>query len=91
MKSTHLQKMVTHIGFIFALTILGVCTSGTSTVAAPDDANTAQSSAVRDGAHDFDFIYGKWRMPNHRLKKRLVDSHEMLITGRPATGKISLE
>jgi len=29
-----------------------------------------------DGQHDFDFIYGKWRMPNHRLVKRLAGSHE---------------
>jgi hypothetical protein len=43
-------------------------------LAAPGDA--AQSAVVRDGSHDFDFIYGKWRMPNHRLKKRLADSHE---------------
>ena len=32
--------------------------------------------AVRDGSHDFDFLYGKWKMPNHRLVKRLADSHE---------------
>ena len=32
--------------------------------------------AVRDGSHDFDFIYGRWRMPNHRLVKRLAGSHE---------------
>jgi hypothetical protein len=36
----------------------------------------AKSPDVRDGSHDFDFIYGKWRMPNHRLKKRLAGSHE---------------
>jgi hypothetical protein len=42
-----------------------------------DQPSTAkQSAAVRDGSHDFDFIYGKWRMPNHRLKKRLAGSHE---------------
>jgi hypothetical protein len=32
-------------------------------------------AAVRDGSHDFDFLYGKWRMPNHRLTKRLAGSH----------------
>jgi hypothetical protein len=35
-----------------------------------------KSAAVRDGSHDFDFIYEKWRMPNHRLKKRLAGSNE---------------
>ena len=40
------------------------------------DSNKVQSKATRDGSHDFDFIYGKWRMPNHRLKKRLAGSHE---------------
>src|SRR5262245_49041252 len=41
-----------------------------------DTLTTAQSAAVRDGSHDFNFIYGKWRMPNHMLKNRLADSHE---------------
>lgn len=31
---------------------------------------------VRDGSHDFDFEYGKWRMPNHRLVQRLAGSHQ---------------
>ena len=44
--------------------------------AAPNEPGTAQPAPVRDGSHDFDFIYGKWRMPNHRLKNRLVGSHE---------------
>lgn len=36
----------------------------------------APVAGVRDGSHDFDFEYGKWRMPNHRLIKRLAGSHE---------------
>lgn len=36
----------------------------------------ARGSPVSDGSHAFDFIYGKWRMPNHRLKKRLAGSHD---------------
>jgi hypothetical protein len=35
-----------------------------------------QRAQVRDGSHDFDFLYGKWKMPNHRLLKRLAGSHE---------------
>jgi hypothetical protein len=33
-------------------------------------------TATRDGSHDFDFLYGKWKMPNHRLLKRLANSHD---------------
>jgi hypothetical protein len=49
--------------------------------------------AVRDGSHDFDFIYGKWRMPNHRLVKRLAGSHEWVdfiscTEGMPLAGGI---
>src|SRR5580658_9541824 len=46
----------------------------TATAFASEDAPALP--AVRDGSHDFDFIYGKWRMPNHRLLKRLAGSHE---------------
>jgi hypothetical protein len=39
----------------------------------PSDKTTI---ATRDGSHDFDFLYGKWKMPNHRLLKRLAGSHD---------------
>lgn len=45
-------------------------TTGAAAVSSPP-----VHSAARDGSHDFDFIYGKWRMPNHRLVKRLAGSH----------------
>jgi hypothetical protein len=45
----------------FALTTIDICTF--SSLAAPADSAAAQSVAVRDGSQDFDFIYGKWRMP----------------------------
>jgi hypothetical protein len=42
-----------------------------------DEQNLQAAAAnVRDGSHDFDFEYGKWRMPNHRLVKRLAGSHD---------------
>lgn len=37
---------------------------------------TDRITASRDGSHDFDFLYGKWKMPNHRLVKRLAGSHD---------------
>lgn len=53
----------------------------------------AKAPTMRDGSHDFDFIYGRWRMPNHRLKKRLAGSHDWVdfITcdeGSPLPGGI---
>ena len=36
----------------------------------------ARPTAVRDGSHDFDFLYGHWKMHNRRLVKRLADSHD---------------
>lgn len=52
-----------------------------------------RTTAVRNGSHDFDFIYGKFRMPNHKLKKRLAGSHEWVdfVTcdeGKPLPGGI---
>ena len=86
---------VTRSAFISAT--LACATAGIyatkSAVAAPSDSTAAKSASVRDGSHDFEFIYGKWRMPNHRLKKRLAGSHEWVdfITcdeGRPLPGGI---
>src|SRR6516165_12182735 len=55
--------------------VMAIIICHTTSVAATDAATGAQPT-LRDGSRDFDFIYGKWRMPNHRLKKRLAGSHE---------------
>src|SRR6266576_3988048 len=35
---------------------------------------SAQAAALRDGAHDFDFLIGNWKAHVHRLPDRLVGS-----------------
>src|SRR5260370_2123849 len=73
LRSTHLKTFI-RVAYIFALSLLGFCTF--TSAAGSQDSNTARSVAGREGFDDFDFIYGKWRMPNHRLKKRLAGSDE---------------
>ena len=79
------------VGVIFALST--IASQAPRGIAAPAESATMPSAAARDGSHDFDFIYGKWRMPNHRLKKRLANFHEWVdfITcdeGSPLPGGI---
>jgi hypothetical protein len=63
--------------FFFVALFVGVG-RGTTTAQTPSAAANPASahSSIRDGSHDFDFIYGKWRMPNHRLTKRLAGSND---------------
>lgn len=61
------------IGAVLGFTSLSLYTHNSATAS---DSVSAETESVRDGSHDFDFIYGKWSMPNHRLTKRLADSHE---------------
>jgi hypothetical protein len=37
-----------------------------------DSEVTTMTRDPRDGAHDFDFLFGHWRIQNERLKQRLV-------------------
>lgn len=61
---------------ILVLSVVMVAAYRPAFAATPASRAIAGGSTVRDGSHDFDFIYGKWRMPNHRLKKRLAGSHD---------------
>ncbi len=37
-----------------------------------DSTGATLTSNSRDGAHDFDFLFGQWRIDNQRLQQRLV-------------------
>ena len=79
------------VSTLFVLTTFGDWTP--AAVAATQHSTATATPAVRDDSHDFDFIYGKWRMPNRRLVKRLAGSHQWadFITcdeGRPLPGGI---
>jgi hypothetical protein len=61
-----------------ALLIFGATGSITSLAQTSLSQAASKSGAAGEpaGLHDFDFIYGKWRMPNQRLTKRLAGSHD---------------
>jgi len=62
-----------------AAALLGFVALGSVTLAQTSPSQAISKSAKAGepaGLHDFDFLYGKWRMPNHRLAKRLAGSHE---------------
>jgi hypothetical protein len=67
--------MTKHRKILSCAALVGVAWALTG-LAASDSSRSAQPETARDGSHDFDFLYGKWKMPNHRLTKRLAGSHE---------------
>lgn len=48
--------------------------SGAAQAGTPPDTAPAVQAQVRDGAHDFDFVIGKWKAHLRRLPDRLVGS-----------------
>ncbi|HET7174822.1 MAG TPA: hypothetical protein VFK21_02335 [Gammaproteobacteria bacterium] len=72
---TFLRSMAPFCGAVI-LTAFGGYAPNTLGNNATGTPATAANTALRDGSHDFDFLYGKWMMPNHRLKNRLAGSNE---------------
>lgn len=58
-----------------AASLLMAGLAGVAVIRAPG-ARAAQPDAAQAGCHAFDFVHGKWRMPNERLVKRLAGSHQ---------------
>lgn len=71
--TTALSLTVAAVLLIFGAVDSGTALAQTSPSQGPSKNATAAEPV---GLHDFDFIYGKRRMPNHRLTKRLAGSHE---------------
>ena len=69
-------SMVRNPRACFLLVVLASALSLPAQTEAATAKSADQTAAVRDGSHDFDFLYSNWRMPNHRLTKRLAGSHE---------------
>lgn len=85
--------MPTRSSVVVTISVLAAIFGGRADSTDDQNAIIGVRQTVRDGSRDFDFIYGKWRMPNHRLKQRLAGSHEWVdfITcdeGHPLPGCI---
>lgn len=89
-------KMITtnHIrsGFVFFALMLGLAmTGGTQANSEAAKGKPQGTAAERDGQHDFDFLFGRWKSHQRRLLHPLTGSNEWVefdatLVVRPALG-----
>jgi hypothetical protein len=74
-------KILTGAAFIGALLAFSVALTLTN------HATAAPPATVRDGSHDFSFIYGKWRMPNQGSLPLMVQNSTLgPLSNNPLSG-----
>jgi hypothetical protein len=74
-------KRVGTLGVFGALLLLLILLAGTCTSLIFGKTGPQQTSSERDGQHDFDFWFGRWKVHNRRLLHPLSGSNEWVEFG----------